>query len=326
MSGTARCGQQQPAPGPVSDVARPGGPMAGMLLLAAALTATGGVDSSAARAAAAVVTIEPARLVPGSPVRITVETSASTALTGRFADRDLTFLDRPGGGFVAFVGIDLDTAPGSYPLTVSIREPGRPPATQSFDLTVLPTSYPTEELTVAPRFVEPPATLTKRIEQEAALLASLWQRASPRRRFDGHVVRPLPGVPGRNFGRRRVFNGQPRSPHSGTDLSAPSGTPVPASAAGVVVVARNLYFSGNLVVLDHGGGVYTLYAHLSSIDVVEGETLPAGRILGTVGATGRVTGPHLHWGAHIGPARVDPIELLELLEGRAAGQTVSAAD
>ncbi len=127
------------------------------------------------------------------------------------------------------------------------------------------------------------------------------------------MVRPLAGVKGRNFGRRRIFNDKPRSPHSGTDLSAPEGTPVEAAAAGRVALAEDLYFSGNLVVLDHGGGVYTLYAHLSRIDVEVGQPVKAGEIVGLVGATGRVTGAHLHWGARIGEARVDPASLLDLL-------------
>jgi murein DD-endopeptidase MepM/ murein hydrolase activator NlpD len=110
-----------------------------------------------------------------------------------------------------------------------------------------------------------------------------------------------------------VFNGKPRSPHSGTDLTAPEGTPVQAAAGGVVALADDHYFSGRIVVLDHGGGIYTAYAHLSRIEVAAGDSVQAGETIGRVGATGRVTGAHLHWGARVGGARVNPDSLLELL-------------
>ena len=123
---------------------------------------------------------------------------------------------------------------------------------------------------------------------------------------------PLPGVTGgRNFGHRRVFNGQPRAPHSGADLSAATGTPVRAANRGRVVLAKNLFFSGNAVFIDHGLGVYSVYLHLSEIGVEPGAMVGRGDVVGLAGATGRVTGPHLHWGVRVLDARVDPFSLLE---------------
>jgi hypothetical protein len=257
--------------------------------------------------------LDPPELYPGAPLRIRLHGLPGDArATGRLQDEDLTFMPAPGGGLVAFAGVDLDVPPGDLSLTISLDAGGVGRKVER-RLAVLSRDYPTEELKVAPKYVNPPPEVSERIAREAADLAELWDAATPRALYDGATVRPLPEAAGRNFGRRRVFNGEPRSAHSGTDLSAASGTPVPAAARGRVVRARDYYYSGNLVVLDHGGGVYTLYAHLSRIDVAEGDLVAAGDVLGTVGATGRVTGAHLHWGGRIGRARVDPAVLLELL-------------
>ncbi len=115
-----------------------------------------------------------------------------------------------------------------------------------------------------------------------------------------------------NFGAKRVFNGKPRSRHNGVDLAASTGAPVTAPAPAVVVLAEDLYYSGGTVILDHGGGLFTTYFHLSRIDVKLGDRVAAGEKLGAVGATGRATGPHLHWGARVNGARVDPLDLLQL--------------
>jgi murein DD-endopeptidase MepM/ murein hydrolase activator NlpD len=270
--------------------------------------------------------VEPAHVVPGTPLRITVSgLAASARLSGIFLDRELMFMPLDDGRWVAFAGVDLDVKPGRHPLRLSVEEAGASLLEHATEIVVEVKDYPTEELEVEPKYVDPPPEVSQRTAREAAALQALWDLASPEVLFDGATVRPLSGVPGRNFGRRRVFNGQPRSPHSGTDLSAASGTKVPASARGRVVMARDLYYSGNLVVLDHGGGVYTLYGHLSRINVAEGDLVKAGQSIGKVGATGRVTGPHLHWGARIGEARVDPAVLLELLAGSAAAAPVSQA-
>ena len=262
-----------------------------------------------------IVQVEPRQLTPGTPVRVTVSgAGAGVALTGTFVDQPLHFLQRPdGAGWVAFTGVDLDDEPGRHRLVVRVQGPGTEAAEKIVELTIADKEFPTERLRVERDFVEPPPEVSERIARESRMMRALWAEVTPEFLTDGVVRRPLPGVKGRNFGRRRIFNNQPRSPHSGIDLSAPTGTEVTAAASGRVVVAEELYFSGNLVVLDHGGGVYTLYAHLSEIDVGRGDRVRAGTLIGRVGATGRVTGPHLHWGARIGRARVDPSTLLKLL-------------
>ena len=115
---------------------------------------------------------------------------------------------------------------------------------------------------------------------------------------------------------RSIFNGQARNPHNGADFMSPAGTPIQAPNAGRVALARDLYFSGNTIVIDHGLGLFSTLAHLSVLDVREGETVAAGQIVGRVGATGRVTGPHLHWAVRVAGARVDPMALLAVLGAR----------
>ena len=126
-------------------------------------------------------------------------------------------------------------------------------------------------------------------------------------------MRPVPGKAVSRFGSRSVFNGQPRAPHGGADFISSEGTPVLAPGAGRVLLAHDLYFSGNTVVIDHGLGLFSLLAHLSAFDVREGELVTEGQTVGRVGATGRVTGPHLHWAVRAGGARVDPLSVLALL-------------
>jgi murein DD-endopeptidase MepM/ murein hydrolase activator NlpD len=115
-----------------------------------------------------------------------------------------------------------------------------------------------------------------------------------------------------------VFNGEPRSPHAGTDFLSPAGTPIHAPAGGRIAVARNLFFTGNTVIIDHGLGVFSMLAHLSRVDVHEGDTIARGQTVGLVGATGRVTGPHLHWALRVGPARVDALSALAVLGARSS--------
>jgi murein DD-endopeptidase MepM/ murein hydrolase activator NlpD len=168
-------------------------------------------------------------------------------------------------------------------------------------------------LSVDEAFVNPPAGTEARIQQEAAALQRIWKTSAAERLWTGPFVRPVPGEAVSRFGTRSIFNGQPRNPHSGADFMSPSGTPIHAPNGGRVMLARDLYFSGNTVVIDHGLGVFSLLAHLSAIDVHEGDIVDADQIVGRVGATGRVTGAHLHWAVRIGDARVDPLSVLALL-------------
>jgi murein DD-endopeptidase MepM/ murein hydrolase activator NlpD len=209
----------------------------------------------------------------------------------------------------ALIGIDLDTAPGTYRVAIDAGDGMR----TAYSLVVRPKRFRTRRLTVDEAFVTPPPALEERIAREAALLARTWEHSAPERLWTAPFVRPVLEPANSAFGTRSVFNGKPRNPHSGADFLSPSGTPIHAPGAGTVVLVRDLYFSGNTVVIDHGLGMLSLFAHLSSVAVHEGDRIARGDVLGLVGATGRVTGPHLHWAIRVGGARVDPLSLLAVL-------------
>jgi murein DD-endopeptidase MepM/ murein hydrolase activator NlpD len=214
----------------------------------------------------------------------------------------------------ALVGIDLDTAPGPHRVTVDAVVPGKAPAHGVYDLLVRTRQFPTRRLQVDEAFVNPPAEVEARIIKEAAELDAIWKAAPGEQRYwSGTFVRPVPGPANSQFGSRSVFNGVPRAPHGGGDFLSGAGTPIKAPNAGRILLARSLYFTGNTVIIDHGAGLLSMLAHLSETDVAEGDRVEAGQVVGKVGATGRVTGPHLHWAVRANGARVDPVSVLALL-------------
>lgn len=262
-------------------------------------------------AAALHVSAQARSLRPGELVVLTiVAPPGTTALRVRAFDHDITPFSLDKRRWRALVGIDLDTPPGIYPIRVEAAA-GREKV--DYDLIVRPRRFRTRRLMVDPEFVNPPASARERIDRETALLDEVWRASSPDRLWKEPFVRPVPQVANSAFGTRSIFNGTPLSAHGGADFMSPPGTPTHAPNAGRVVVARDLYFSGNTVVIDHGLGLFSMLAHLSAFDVHEGDRVAAGDIVGRVGATGRVTGPHLHWAVRVNGARVDPLSLLSLL-------------
>ena len=213
------------------------------------------------------------------------------------------------------LAVDLEKAPGVYELKITGQTAGGGKMSCSATVAVRKGQFATEKLQVGKQFVEPSPEQIKRADEERQKLRDIFDRVTPERLWDGRFRIPLDGVTtGSNFGRRRILNGNPGSPHGGADLPGATGTPVHAAQRGRVVLAEELFFAGNTVVVDHGLGIYTFYGHLSEIDVKVGDTLEAGAVLGKVGATGRVTGPHLHWGLTVERARVNPLQLVKLLE------------
>ena len=219
---------------------------------------------------------------------------------------------KEGEAWQAIVGVDLAVKAGTYRVSV---ESGHPPDVvhASYDLKLTPRVFRTRRLTVNEAFVTPPASEQPRIEREAALLAATWRASATNRLWTTPFIRPVKQDANSAFGTRSIFNGKPRNPHGGADFPSPAGTPILAPNAGRIVVARDLYFSGNTVIIDHGLGLFSMLAHLSRIDVKEGDVVTASQTLGLVGATGRVTGPHLHWAVRASDARVDPLSLLAVL-------------
>ena len=221
-------------------------------------------------------------------------------------------LARRDGMWVTLIGVDLDAEPGGHDAVLRLEFDDGTIRMRNETVVVGARDFPTTELTVEPGYVELSPENQARAARESRRIAEIYATATPEMLWSEPFVVPVDGVVGgRNFGHRRVFNGQPRAPHSGADLRASTGTPIMAANRGRVVLAEELFFSGNAVFVDHGLGLHTVYLHLSRIDVAPGEHVERGQIIGLAGATGRVTGPHLHWGVRIFDARVDPFTLVD---------------
>lgn len=210
------------------------------------------------------------------------------------------------------IGVDLEKPSGKYEWKVTWNDRDRDSVSCSALVTVRKGKFPTEQLKVEKQFVQPDPEQQRRAEEDQNKMRAIYDTVTPERFWDGAFHLPLKDVTtGGNFGRRRVLNGQARSPHAGVDFPAPKGTAVFAAQRGKVVVAEDLYYSGNTIVIDHGYGIYTLYAHLSEIEVKVGDTVESNAEIGEVGATGRVTGPHLHWGLTVQHARVNAMQIVQ---------------
>ncbi|MCY4058012.1 MAG: M23 family metallopeptidase [Gammaproteobacteria bacterium] len=212
------------------------------------------------------------------------------------------------------VGVGLDAAPGPHHVVVRTLD-----GNKTIDFDVVDKSYPEQRLTIPDRRkVNPLPEDLERIGRESKLQRAAYARRTPIRQDLLPFRQPVEGIYSSPFGLRRFLNDQPRSPHSGLDIAADTGTPIAAPAPATVALTGDFFFSGNVVYLDHGGGLVTMYGHLDRIDVEDGEEVNRGDIIGAVGATGRVTGPHLHWTVSIQGDRVDPMVLMRVF-GTLAG-------
>lgn len=217
----------------------------------------------------------------------------------------------PRGRFVFGIGRD---AAGT--LVVEITHPGG--TKRAHGIGVIQRDWPLERIAgVPPATIDPPPAIAARIAREQALVSAARMRDDPREDYAQAFVWPVRGRISGRFGNQRVYvlpdgSGVPKSPHSGMDIAAPRGTPVLAPAAGVVTfAATGLYLTGGTVLLDHGHGISSNFLHLSRIDVKPGDRIEQGEVIGTVGATGRASGPHLHWGMSWFDVRIDPLLVLE---------------
>jgi murein DD-endopeptidase MepM/ murein hydrolase activator NlpD len=250
---------------------------------------------------------------PGELVVLTIATARPAAsLRVRAFGHELPPFAVDAKTWRVLVGIDLAVAPGTYAVAI---EAGTGPAAvrTTFPLLVKARRFPTRTLTVDDAFVNPPPSALERIQQEARRLSKLWEASAPEKLWNGPFVPPVPDPANSAFGTRTILNGQPRNPHSGADFRSPSGTPVKAPNSGRAVLVASFYFTGDTVAIDHGLGLFSLFAHLSALDVHEGDPVKAGEVIGAVGASGRVTGPHLHWAVRANGARIDPLSLLSTL-------------
>jgi murein DD-endopeptidase MepM/ murein hydrolase activator NlpD len=248
----------------------------------------------------------------GSPVLIQVEASRDAQVDGDWMGRKIEFFPGRGGMWFALAGVDVEGAVGPSTLRISVRLNGGGVRDLSRSVEIHAAHYRTSSLTVAPEFVAPGPEALKEIEAEVQLKARVFATSAPEPLWTGRFRAPVAAAPTDSFGTRRTFNGKLASIHKGMDFRAPVGTPVHAANSGLVVLARQLYYEGNCVAIDHGLGLYTISMHLSRIDVREGQRVAKGERLGVSGATGRVTGPHLHWAVQWEGAYLDPAKLLRL--------------
>lgn len=251
---------------------------------------------------------------PGEAFYLRVDAPA-TAETLRvdFAERTLwpeLQTSENGKTAMALLAVGLKHSGEEEALRVEMSGPAGEPVVVERRIKVEARAYPEEHLTVHRDYATPPPETQERIKREREMILAALSTISPKRLWDGDWKRPVPGIVTSPFGLRRFFNEKPRSPHSGTDMRAAIGQPVHCMANGVVLLAKALYFAGNCVYVDHGQGVISAYAHLSEIQVAEGDQVSRAQVLGLAGYTGRVTGPHLHFGVSVLGRMVDGAELL----------------
>ncbi|MBI1821323.1 MAG: M23 family metallopeptidase [Nitrospirae bacterium] len=231
----------------------------------------------------------------------------ASRLEGRFLGKKI-FFDRISGSrnFGTLLGIDLDQ--GTSDQNVTDFQSGEILAT----IHILPNQFGRQEIQVPGQFVNPSRRQMDRIKRDKEEIHTILSFFSGKRRWQGNFIMPVSGTPKSTFGLRRIFNGEPRNPHTGEDIAAPEKTPVYATNDGVVAGVVNHFFSGNGIIIDHGQGLFTEYFHLYKSEVKKGQKLKKGEEIGLVGKTGRATGPHLHWGMMINGARVNPLSVVHL--------------
>ncbi|SCZ55537.1 peptidoglycan DD-metalloendopeptidase family protein [Thiohalomonas denitrificans] len=262
----------------------------------------------------AAVALPRADLVPGGVAVIPLASSDSGKPEVTYKDRKVMVVP-DNGRWTAVIGIGLSAKPGRHVVTIK-----RDGATATVGFRVRDKQYESQYITLKnKRQVNPYKDDLKRIRDEQTRSRKAFATWTEQEVATSRFLLPVDGVVTGTFGKRRFFNKQPRRPHSGLDLAAPTGTPVQSPAAGRVVEVGDYFFNGKVVFIDHGQGLITMFCHMDSIDVAVNDILEPGQIVGEVGATGRVTGPHLHWTVSLNDARVDPALFL-------SGDSVASLD
>jgi Peptidase family M23 len=258
------------------------------------------------------VTLMPAVVEAGSPELIRVLAPSSAKVAGEWQGHILQFSLGPNQlAWYALAGVDVEAPSGPSTLKISIRFHNNLHELIS-TITIHPAHYRTTSITVAPKFVEPGPEALQQIDADRKAKEKAFAETADRALWSGSFIAPVKAQPTDSFGTRRTFNGKLASIHKGTDFRAASGTPVLAGNSGTVVLAQPLYYEGNCVIIDHGLGLISISMHLSRIDVKPGQHVRRGERVGLSGATGRVTGPHLHWAIRWQGAMLDPAKLLRL--------------
>jgi murein DD-endopeptidase MepM/ murein hydrolase activator NlpD len=238
-----------------------------------------------------------------------------------YGDQRIVLFPHPGGETGIFAGlaaIPLTASPGMSALNVEWPE-GAARRSERVDFEITAGRYGEEVLKVDPRHVKPGPQDLERIRREQEELKQIYASGSRSRLWQGRFQVPVPGEMHGPFGTRRLFNNELQSHHTGVDFRAQTGDPIHAAGAGVVRLSKDLFYSGNAVVIDHGAGVFTSYSHLSRIDVKVGQRIEKGQAVGLAGATGRVTGPHLHWGVKVNSVNVNPLTFVQVIDRLGGG-------
>ena len=260
------------------------------------------------------VTAQPTLLVNGSPVLFRVSAPQKLAsLKAAWLDHEISFRYKTACKcWYAIAGVPLETKPGAYALSLQGERASGAAVDFEKNLAVGEGQYPSTALKVAPEYVEPPKETLVRIEQEQTVKKDTFAQSASDPLWSGRFKLPAKASVSGVFGSARVFNGAKRNQHQGLDFRVPSGTPIHAANAGKVILARNLYFEGNCVAIDHGQGLMTLYLHLSHFKVKEGDRVKKGQLVGLSGGTGRATAPHLHFAVRWQGTYLNPATLLKL--------------
>ena len=252
----------------------------------------------------------------GDVVETSVTGASLAAVEGSFGKEKVFFYASGPSTFRAVLGADVDAKPAAAKLRLSAKTHAGGEIRFDVPVKIKAKAFRQESFNVPPGFDQMTPENLAEIRREQAAFARAFATPETERFWEVPFIRPVPHEESASsFGRRRIINGTPRAPHSGLDLSSPAGTEVVATNHGKIVLAGNFFFAGGSVVVDHGGSLYTMYFHLSDIRVGEGEFVRRGDVLALSGATGRVTGAHLHWGARLANARIDPLELLRKISG-----------
>jgi murein DD-endopeptidase MepM/ murein hydrolase activator NlpD len=234
-----------------------------------------------------------------------------------FNDRSYPVYRHPAGRdgvYFTLIGIPYRTKPGPQELTLTYSDAAVTKIRQ-IPFQVIAGNYKTDVLKVDASRVNPNKKDLHRAGREAGEIQRIYADGIQERLWDGAFQLPVENEISSRFGNRRVFNGQLKSYHNGLDFRSPKGTPVYASNSGIARLAKNLFYSGNAVIIDHGTEIFTIYAHLSAIKTAADQRIEKGQLIGLTGATGRVSGPHLHWGVKLSGIAISPLRFVEIMEG-----------
>jgi murein DD-endopeptidase MepM/ murein hydrolase activator NlpD len=256
------------------------------------------------------ITVTPSTIGQGEVGIIRIGGERGNSPKAIWMGKDIALInDKRNGAWVGFIGADLTTQPGRYELEISLKDNDTP---QSLPISVSSKEYGVRRLTLPQEMVELDPETLERVKEESLIVKEIFARPAGDPLWMGGWIKPVAGRVISPFGPKSIINEMERSPHSGVDLEAEEGTPVMAIARGKVALVANHFFSGLSVIVDHGGGIQSMYFHLSKALVETGDLAEKGTAVGLAGSSGRATGAHLHFGVRLNGSRVDPLNLIEM--------------